>query len=26
VALFRVEPRRQSPRPALFARFRSLFT
>jgi adenylate cyclase len=26
VALFRVEPRRQSPRPAIFARVRSLFT
>ncbi|MFL5346286.1 MAG: adenylate/guanylate cyclase domain-containing protein [Hyalangium sp.] len=26
VALFRVEARRQSPRPALFARVRSLFT
>lgn len=26
VALFRVEPRRQSTRPALFARVRSLFT
>jgi class 3 adenylate cyclase len=26
VAVFRVEPRAQSPRPALFARFRALFT